>query len=46
MIEVGQKCKGIVVKKDESTKQLIIHLTKIVFVEPENKYLPSNPRKK
>jgi hypothetical protein len=41
MVDVGQKCKGIIIRKDESSKEIWIHLTKIVVVEPENKYLQS-----
>ncbi len=34
MVDVGQKCKGIVIIKDESSKEIWIHLTKIVLAEP------------
>ncbi len=49
MVDVGQKCKGIVFTKDESSKEIWIHLTKIVLGEPESKYMSfigSNSRSK
>ena len=39
MIEIGQRCKGIVVRKDEKSKELWIHLTKLIISEPESKYI-------
>lgn len=39
MTDVGQRCKGIVVSKNEAAKELWIHLTKLVIVTGENKYL-------
>lgn len=41
MIDVGQKCKGIIVKKDDAHKELWIHLTKLIMFDAESKYLIS-----